>query len=428
MIRNNSRKSLLVSIISLGTLLEWAEYTFYGYMAVSLSGLFFPESNPDIAILKTYGIFAAGYFMRPIGAIIFGHIGDTYGRKRALMLSLFLMGAATVAIGCLPTYQQIGYLAPIILLLMRMLQGIAISGEYNGAGIFLVEKSANQYPCLAGSWVSASAAGGMVLGGIAAFITSLPSSAPWVWRVPFLLGGLSCFLGFWLRKRVVDTSPITKQSAIPFFEVFKKPKSLLIVAAIAAFTGIFVYVGNIYIVVFLKQQAHLPTHHATFFAIFGEVIVALLIPIMAYLADKTDAYRQYRWGLLLVALGSPFIFLLSATGNYGLIALAMLIFGVLDAIVCGPMVKILFDQFPSNMRYTGVSFAWSVSAAIFGGTAPMTAQWLSTQYNWILGPSFYVSIVALTTFLIFTLTHVKPVKIKQWGIIKEDDCLKELTD
>ncbi len=413
-----TRKSLLVSIVSLGTLLEWAEYTFYGYMAVSLSGLFFPENNLEVAILKTYGIFAAGYLMRPLGAIIFGHIGDNFGRKPALMFSLFLMGAATVCIGCLPTYEQIGYLAPLILLIMRMLQGIAISGEYNGAGIFLVEKTGKNYPCLAGSWISASAAIGMVFGGVAAFLTSLPTAPLWAWRVPFLLGGISCFLGFWLRNKINETPIKRQQQTIPLLAVFReRKKSLLTVAAIAAFTGIFVYIGNIYIVAFLKQQLQLPTHHASFFAILGETIVALLTPVMAYVADKTCPYRQYRQGLLCVALGSPCIFLLCSSANYLYISLAMMLYGVLNAIVCGPMVKILFDQFPSTQRYTGVSIAWSISAAIFGGTAPLAAQYLNSQFDWALGPSFYVSLAALTTYAIFTFTlpKIQPVA-KRVGI------------
>ncbi|MBN9288795.1 MAG: hypothetical protein BGO43_01330 [Gammaproteobacteria bacterium 39-13] len=403
----NQNKSLLVSIISLGTLLEWAEYTFYGYMAITLSALFFPEEASSVGILKTFGIFAVGYLMRPLGAILFGHIGDSYGRKPALMISLFLMGAATFSIGCLPTYQQIGITAPLMLLLLRMLQGIAISGEYNGAGIFLVEKAGDQYPTLAGSWVSASAAAGMVVGGIAAFIISLPQAPLWAWRIPFILGGLSCFLGIWLRKQVTESAPFRqkhyrKPKEMPLINVLKKyKKSLILSGAIAAFTGVYVYIGNIYIVVFLKQQAGLSTHHATFFAIFGEMIVAFLIPLMAFVADKTNPYRQYRWGLIFVALGTPCFFMLAATGDYLYISIAMLIYGILNAIVCSPMVKILYDQFPSHLRYTGISFAWSVSAAIFSGTAPMVAQYLTSKYEWSLWPSLYVSLIALLTFSIF---------------------------
>jgi MHS family proline/betaine transporter-like MFS transporter len=405
-------KSFLISIISLGTLLEWAEYTFYGYMAVTFSGLFFPDNSPEIGILKTFGIFAVGYLMRPFGAIIFGHIGDVYGRKPALMISLFLMGAATFCIGCLPTFATWGIKASVILLCMRMLQGIAISGEYNGAAIFLVEKTGGKYPALAGSWVSASAAAGMVVGGIAAFATSHPLAPNWAWRVPFLFGGISCFLGIWLRSKVSESVYFrhskTCNKALPLIEVLMKyKKSLLLTCAIAAITGVFVYIGNIYIVVFLKQQVGIPTHHASFFAIFGEIIVTILIPVMAYVADKTDAYRQYRRGLLLIAVGTPCMFMLCQTGHYGYIMLAMMLYGLLNAIVCGPMVKILYDQFPSTLRYTGISFAWSISAALFSGTAPLMAQFLNTQYDWTFGPSFYVSSVALITYFVFTVVLQK---------------------
>ncbi|MBI2791395.1 MAG: MFS transporter [Gammaproteobacteria bacterium] len=405
----HQNKSLLVGIISLGTLLEWAEYTFYGYMAVTFSGLFFPDNSPEMGILKTFGIFAVGYLMRPFGAIIFGHIGDIYGRKPALMISLFLMGAATFCIGCLPTFATWGIKASLLLLCMRMLQGIAISGEYNGAAIFLVEKTGDKYPALAGSWVSASAAAGMVFGGIAAFATSHPHAPSWAWRVPFLFGGVSCFVGLWLRSQVSESvffrhSNQTSKNVMPLFGVLKQfKKSLILTGAIAAITGVFVYIGNIYIVVFLKQHVGIPTHHASFFAIFGEIIVAGLIPVMAYLADRTDAYRQYRLGLLLIAMGTPCIFMLCQTAHYGYIMLAMMLYGILNAIVCGPMVKILYDQFPSNLRYTGISFAWSVSAAIFSGTAPLVAQFLSTQYDWKFGPSFYVCVVALITYFIFSV-------------------------
>ncbi|MBS0285766.1 MAG: MFS transporter [Proteobacteria bacterium] len=416
-----SQQGLLISAISLGTLLEWAEYTFYGYMAVLLSGLFFPENDASVALLKTYGIFAAGYLMRPLGAIVFGHIGDSIGRKKALMISLFIMGGATFTIGCLPTYQQIGVLAPFILLIMRMLQGFAISGEYNGAGIFLVEKIGQKNPCLAGSWISASAAFGMVLGGIAAFATSLPSAPLWAWRVPFLLGGTSCFVGFWLRATITEAKthpPVT----LPLMQVFKQhKKSLSIVAAIAAFTGIFVYICNIYIVAFLHQQVMLPTHHASFFAIFGEIIVTILIPVMAWVADKTCPYRQYRWGLFLVALGCPFIFELCALGNYPSITLAMILYGVLNAIVCGPMVKILYDQFPVSVRYTGVSLGWSFSAAIFCGSAPMVAQYLTNKFEWTLGPSLYVSLISIITLMMISFLLPNPSLATTYR-------LKQLTD
>lgn len=404
------KKPFLIGIISLGTLLEWAEYTFYGYMAITLSQLFFPESDLQVGILKTFGIFAAGYLMRPLGGIVFGYWGDRWGRKEALMISLFLMGVATVGIGLLPTYTTLGAKASLILLLLRLVQGIAISGEYNGAGIFLIEKNTSAFACLAGSWVSASAAAGMVVGGMAAFIVSLPSMPIWAWRVPFLLGGLSCFMGLWLRQSVTEstaflTAKSTPLPRSPLLTVFKQyKKELLMAMAMAALTGIYVYIGNIFMVVFLKQQALIPTHYATFFTIFGEAIVVFAIPAFAYLADLTDPYRLYRLGLWLIALLCPIIFLLAASAYYPFILLAMVIYGILNGVACGPMVKILCDQFPLAVRYSGISFAWGLAAAIFSGTAPIVAQYLSQHVSGLWGPSLYVSSAALITlFLVANL-------------------------
>jgi len=137
-----------------------------------------------------------------------------------------------------------------------------------------------------------------------------------------------------------------------------------------------------------------------FFAILGETFVALFTPLMAYTADRADPYRQYRFGLILVAIFSPCIFLMAASGHYGWIGLSMLIYGITHAIICGPMIKILYDQFPPFLRYTGISFAWSVSAAIFAGTAPLMAQFLTFELEWLLAPSFYVSFIAIFTHII----------------------------
>ena len=396
----------MIRLLSIGTLLEWAEFTFYGYMGLLLSTLFFPESAPHVAMLKTYGIFAAGYLMRPLGAILFGHIGDRYGRKPALTISLLLMGIATFGIGCLPTYSQWGLNAPAILLGFRLLQGLAISGEYNGAGILVIEKNPKNAPCLLSSWISASAAAGMVLGGLAAFLASHPLAPIWSWRVPFLIGGLSCLVSYFARQNLPESLQKQTQSlSSPFIEVLKKhPVALVKTGAIAAFTGIYVYICNIYIVAFLKNYALLPIHHATFFAILGEIIVAVMIPIMAYRADRADPYQQYQKGLLLVALFTPSIFLLCLTGHYGFITLAMILYGILNGVVCGPLVKILCDQFPTHLRYTGISFGWNAGAALFAGTALIVAEFLTSK-GWLLGPGLYVSLIAILTYLILKWSH-----------------------
>lgn len=404
---------MLISITTIGTLLEWAEYTFYGYLALKLSSLFFPAQDALIATIKTYAIFAIGYVMRPLGAILFGYIGDHFGRKPALSISMILMGLATLLIGCLPIYAQWGIAAPICLLILRMLQGIAVSGEFNGAGIFLTEKIGSQNPCLAGSWVSSAAAFGMVLGGLAAFIVSLPSMPTWAWRVPFIMGGMSCFVGLWLRHGLSESSVYLKQKntqKVPTLSLLQLCKSykqsFYYVAAIAAFTGIYVYILNIYIVAFLSQIIGLPTHHATFFAMFGETTVCLFIPLLAWVADRWQAERQYQLSLLVIAATTPLLFMLMLSGSYMNIGLAMLLYGFLNGLMCGPIVKLLVDRFPITVRYTGISFAWSLSAAVFSGTAPMVAQYLSNTQNWQMGPAYYVSFTALVVFFIIQLTKI----------------------
>lgn len=405
---SSTQNKKIIAIAGIGTILEWAEYTFYGYLALRLATLFFPAQSTIIATIKTYAIFAIGYVMRPLGAICFGYIGDKYGRKPALIYSMLLMGIATLLIGCLPTYQTWGMAAPICLLILRMIQGIAVSGEFNGAGIFLVEKIGKNYPCLAGSWVSSAAALGMVLGGLAAFIVTLPGNPEWAWRVPFLIGGVSCFVALWMRRDVSETDAFTqsKRATTNQSHSFSQYKSsFLYVGAIAAFTGIFVYVLNIYIVAFLTQNVGIPSHHATFFAMFGEALVCIFIPMMAIVADRTHAEWQYLISLILIAMITPLIFSLSLTGLYGYITLAMVLYGLLNGVMCGPIVKLLVDRFPVHLRYTGISFAWSMSAAIFSGTAPMVSQYLCRQKDWLMGPSYYVSATAVIAFIIVYLTR-----------------------
>lgn len=412
-----NKNIIAIIIATIGTLLEWAEYTFYGYLAFKISGLFFPEGNDVINLLKTYGIFAAGYIMRPLGAVLFGYIGDCFGRKSALMGAIFLMGLSTLGIGCLPIYTSIGIFAPIGLLLLRLLQGLAISGEYNGAGIFLIEQVGTHRPCFAGSFISAGAAGGMALGGLAAYLVSLPGAPDWAWRVPFMLGGVSCILGCFARHYIQDQpqylkSKITEKiGQYPLVAVLKNhSSSFLKIFIIAAFVSVFAYIGNIYIVTFLKDMVGLPPHHAMFFAMAAEICAALLIPFMGYIADhhKKPA-AQFKAGLGFAIISAPLMFYLAYTGNYIYISLAMLLFGISNAIVSGPTVKLLNDQFPVALRYTGISVAWNLSVAIFGGTSPMIAHVLVNSVAW-WGPSIYISIMAfiVLAFLVIFRFQVAP--------------------
>lgn len=389
------------ALATVGTLLEWAEYTFYGYMALTLSQLFFPANEPHMALIKTFSIFAFGYFMRPLGALIFGHIGDKLGRKPALMASMFLMGLATLSIGLMPTYHQVGVLAPIGLLIFRMLQGIAVSGEYHGAGIFLIEKFGHRYPCFVGSLIPASAAMGMVVGGFAAMLVSLPGAPTWAWRIPFLLGGLGCWVAWILRRSLSETSVFlqakshNKLSTIPLITTLRSHwRSLIFTGGVAAIVGVYVYIANIYLVTFLHHEAHLSQSYASMIAMLGELLTALLIPVMGWWADHVNPKRMLKRAIVGIMIGGPVIFGLCQSGEALYLSLAMIIYALLNAALCGPMVKVLFDLFPAGTRFTGNALAWNVAVAIFSSTAPMVAKQLHYQFNWSYGPGFYITLIA----------------------------------
>lgn len=393
------------ALATIGTLLEWAEYTFYGYMALTLSQLFFPANEPHIALIKTFSIFAFGYFMRPFGAVIFGHIGDKLGRKPALMVSMFLMGLATLGMGLMPTYHQIGVLAPLGLLIFRVLQGIAVSGEYHGAGIFLIEKFGSHRPCFVGSLIPASAAMGMVLGGFAAMLVSLPGAPTWAWRVPFLLGGIGCWIAWTLRRSLSETEVFLHAQShhqltrLPLLTTLRDHwPSLIFTAGVAAIVGVYVYIANIYLVTFLHHQAHLSQSHASMIAMLGELLTAILIPVMGWWADHVNPKRMLKRAIVGIMFGGPMIFGLCQSDDALYLSLAMIIYAVLNASLCGPMVKVLFDLFPPNTRFTGNAFAWNIAVAIFSSTAPMVAKQLHYQFNWSYGPGIYITLIAIIAY------------------------------
>ncbi len=181
----NTRQIILAN--SIGTLVEWAEFCFYGYLVHLFSHLFFPMLSNSASIIAAFGAFGISYLARPLGGLLFGHIGDKFGRQRALSGAILLMGLATFGVGILPTYNSIGIAAPILLVLLRLLQGVAVAGEYTGAAIYILEHHQAR-PYFASSWIGASSAAGMLVGALFGVIVSLPAMPDWAWRIPFYCG------------------------------------------------------------------------------------------------------------------------------------------------------------------------------------------------------------------------------------------------
>lgn len=396
---------------TLGTLLEWAEYSFFAYMADQLSTHFFAIENPHLALLKTYGIFATSYFMRPLGALLWGSLGDTLGRKPALMCSMALMGLATVAIGCLPTFASIGIWAAILLMICRLLQGLAVAGEFHGAVTFLYEHAKNNNLFFAGCLGPFAAAAGMALGAFAATLTALPTAPAWSWRIPFLLSGFLCVIAVYLRQHLSET-PLF-QAAKKNLELTKKPilsafkhnkKGMLMTASMSIFIAVYVYIGNIFFKIISMKVGGLSPLLASKVVMMGQILAAGCILLFGFLADKFGGKKICLFGLFLAIFCGPFILHCATHTSLEYVLLGQTLYAIINGMVSAPMMTLLLPLFHTGTRYSGTALGWSISAAIFGGTALFVADLLFNHFGFQHGPGLYISIAAL-----FTLWQMKKV-------------------
>lgn len=389
-------------IAILGTIIEWAEYTFFAYMADQLSRHFFPIEDPNIALLKTYGIFGSSYLMRPLGAILFGTIGDHYGRKPALMSSMLLMGIATATIGFLPTYNSLGPYATLLLILCRLAQGLAVSGEFHGAITYLHEHAeyTKKKPFFEGSFSPFAAAAGMSLGALAAWLCSI-SQNPNAWRIPFLCSALLCLLAIYLRLSL-NESPVFQAAKIKnrlkknsVLSVLSENKiSLLRTASMGLFITIYVYTGNIFFKIVCIKFGGLAASQAGKIVTFGQILAAIAILFFGRLADQWGGRRMCLFGLSMAISGGPFILYCAASGHVALTFAGQCVYALINGLVSAPMMTLLLNQFNIQNRYSGTALGWSFSASIFGSTALLSAEWLVQATGSLLAPGFYISLTA----------------------------------
>lgn len=420
----NYRKNYTILIGIFGTVFEWLEYSYYGYLTTKISALFFPQFDHRAAMLATMGIFAAGFLMRPVGSIIFGYIGDRKGRKTALFISLFLMGIATLMMGALPTYESIGIYASLLLLFCRLMQGLAVSGEFNGASIFLIEHCKNNYPNLAGSWIATAAALGMLLGASSAMIVTQADMPTWAWRVPFFFAFACCFIANYLRYRLAE-SPVFIQAShhkqivkFPLFEVFKKHKIAFCKnILLGALVSVYIYICNVYFVNYLIKDIHLTVPTAISLAGVGELAVVLCTPFAALLADYFGEKIVMLSGLFLALIAAPLLFKVATSESIFLISLGQILYGISNAFAFGPIFNFIYKLFPTAIRYTGNSVAWSIGVALFGSTSPIVADYL-LQHHSVYGPALYVSLFILFAVLIVLKKVFAEFNLKNNGMLK----------
>ena len=403
-------KNRIILASVLGNALELYDFSLYGIFAPLFATLFFPAYNSTTALLASLMTFAVGFFMRPLGGILFGHLGDRFGRKNALSLSITLMALPTLIIGFLPTYDQIGLLAPFILLLCRLLQGLCAGGEYNGASIFIIEHLGKSRSGLAGSLISASGAIGSLIAmmlGATLLHSSLPS---WSWRIPFLLGAFLAFIGFYMRKRLQESPEfselLSKKSTqhsstdIPLLMAFRNyPLSIFRAFAVGAFANVLANTLVVYLNVYLTKVVGISIAHSMFFNSVGLFVVIFMIPFMGWLSDKVGQSILMRIGSILVMSSIYPLFLLLNSGINTKIIAVQISLAILMSLFLGPSNAFMNRLFPASTRYSGIAFGYCSGMAVMGGTMPAISTYLIAITGDIMAPAYYLMVCGFIGFL-----------------------------
>lgn len=408
-----SRKALVAG--SLGNLIEWYEFAIYAYMAPIIAPLFFPSDNPTASILSTFLLFALAFFLRPVGAVFFGRMTDRLGRKPVLSLIIALMTVATVCIGLLPTHSSIGILAPLLLTVCRIAQGLSAGGEMGGAVSLMVESAPRGKRGLYGSWSFVGTTFGFVLGGgvatLLAVLLSDDAMSSWGWRIGFLLALPMGLIVLYLRLKV-DETPHFKQvqvdthgsdSSVDLPAATRKPLTYLL--ATMGVVVVYNAVGNTFMVgmpTFLSTSYDMSFERSYFLALVTGLVAGLSMPIFGALSDRVGRKPVLLTGsIAVVALSYPLYWMLNLGFGGGLVALV--IAGVLIGVVGGPMPAFMSERFRTRNRATGVSVTYALSVAIFGGTAPYIITWIASTTGDPLSAAYYtlgcaaISVVALLT-------------------------------
>ncbi len=366
----------------IGNALEWYDYALYAQFSTIISETFF--SNSEYKELLTFAVFALGFVIRPMGAILFSIIGDKFGRKNALSLGVFSMALPTAGIGLLPGYDVIGLTAPIMLCVMRLLQGLSLGGEFSVCITYLIENAPNNKRGLIGSASFVSMCIGMIFGSATAYLmhSLIPPEIlkAWAWRLPFVLGLGIGIVGFYIRRNLSE-SPIyveakTKgqMATAPIMETIKNNwRELLISMGIYITVTAPFYTLTVYVESFLHKTLGYPATQSTIVNTIGLFVMIIVMPIAAKITDHIGRKPVIAFSSLMLTLAIYPIFKAFGTGDFKLAILAQCGFAFILACYMGPIPTVLVEMFSTRARLTGVSLSYNISAAIFGGTAPMTA-------------------------------------------------------
>lgn len=390
----------IVSASFIGTAIEWYDFFLYGTAAALVfNKLFFPTFDPLTGTMASFATYAVGFFARPLGGVIFGHFGDRIGRKSMLVTTLMMMGIATFAIGALPTYEQAGIIAPLLLVFLRFVQGLGVGGEWAGAVLMVVEHSKEDKRGLYASWVQAGVPVGMLLAtGVFSIFSRMSPEAflSWGWRVPFLLGVLLTGVGYFIRMQVLE-SPIFEQAKkenpapkMPVLEVLSThPRNVFLAMGARMAENVFFYIFTIWILTYATEKFGMAKSTLLNGVLLGSAVQLVTIPWFGALSDRFGRRPIYLGGaVFLLLLAFPFFWLVD-TRSTALIWTAIVVGMIGHSAMYGPQAAFFSELFGTRTRYTGASLGYQLASPFAGGLAPLIATGL---FKWADGATWPISL------------------------------------
>ena len=398
--QKNLRRVVISSI--LGAVIEWYDFFLYGVVAgLFFNQLFFPDFDPRIGTMLAFATFAVGFVARPLGGVIFGHFGDKIGRKKVLILTLEIMGIATVAIGLIPSYATIGIWAPVLLILCRLAQGIGLGGEWGGAVLMSFESAPAHKRAFYASLPQIGMSVGLLLAsgviGLASMLLTDEAFLNWGWRMAFILSAILLIVGSYMRKTVQETKDFSEAKAklpeakYPLLDAFKRyPKMMLACMGARFINGVSFNVFGVYSLTFLTQNHGIDRTHALWAVMISSVVMSVFIPVWGHVADRIGKAKVYGICALILGFASfpAFWVIENHADSFFLVCLAIgLPFGILHSAVFGTMASLFSESFDPSVRYSGISFVYQFTAIFASGLTPLFATVLT---GWADGEPWYL--------------------------------------
>ncbi|WP_025098585.1 glycine betaine/L-proline transporter ProP [Burkholderia sp. A1] len=418
-----------VRAMAIGNAMEWFDFGVYSYIAVTLGQVFFPSSNPSAQLLATFGTFAAAFLVRPLGGMVFGPLGDRIGRQRVLAMTMILMALGTFSIGLIPGYDSIGIMAPVLLLVARLVQGFSTGGEYGGAATFIAEFSTDKRRGFMGSFLEFGTLIGYVMGaGVVALLSALLSHEAllsWGWRVPFLVAGPLGLIGLYIRMKLEETPAFKRQAELREAQDKAMPKvnfretlgrhwrAMLLCVGLVLIFNVTDYMALSYLPSYLSSTLHFDESHGLMLVLLVMVLMMPMTLAAGRLSDLVGRKPVMLAGCIgLLALSIPALMLIR-TGEMLPVFGGLLILGVLLSCFCGVMPSALPALFPTEIRYGALAIGFNISVSLFGGTTPLVTAWLVDRTGNLMMPAYYLmgaAVIGAISVLSLRETARQPLK------------------